>query len=184
MYSEAVGAIIERDFFPHLAKMKNQLEWLQAVNSGDSQVGARHVQTRCQSRWPTQGRPATFLACRWLSAQHRRSPAWGNACTAACWRMRAYSLAGLDPHSLCVGVGVACRGYVRLRSTSRTAAQASRRPTHHSMRRWLHSGCRLARPACWGAARRLRLCMAAGQASHLQLLVAGRWAGAQALRQA
>lgn len=35
MYAEAIEAIVERDFFPHLPKLQNQLEWLQAVQSGD-----------------------------------------------------------------------------------------------------------------------------------------------------
>eukprot|EP00775_Hariotina_reticulata_P010851 gene10851-11005_t len=34
-YAEAIEAIVERDFFPHLPKLQNQLEWLQAVQSGD-----------------------------------------------------------------------------------------------------------------------------------------------------
>lgn len=38
VYSDAVGAIIERDYFPHLAKMTSQLEWLRAVRSGDPSV--------------------------------------------------------------------------------------------------------------------------------------------------
>jgi protein DGCR14 len=35
VYAEAIEAIVERDFFPHLPKLQNQLEWLQAVQSGD-----------------------------------------------------------------------------------------------------------------------------------------------------
>lgn len=35
MYTSSLEAIIERDYFPELPKMANQLEWLQAVNSGD-----------------------------------------------------------------------------------------------------------------------------------------------------
>lgn len=35
MYADAIEAIVERDFFPHLPKLQNQLEWLQAVQSGD-----------------------------------------------------------------------------------------------------------------------------------------------------
>jgi protein DGCR14 len=34
-YSEAIEAIIERDFFPDVPKMQNQLEWLEAIQSGD-----------------------------------------------------------------------------------------------------------------------------------------------------
>jgi protein DGCR14 len=34
-FAEAIEAIIERDFFPALPKLQNQLEWLQAVQSGD-----------------------------------------------------------------------------------------------------------------------------------------------------
>lgn len=85
VYSEAVGAIIERDFFPHLAKMKNQLEWLQAVNSGDSQVGFGPGMYRPDAMAHTQGLPATH-ACLHASGlagcMGVRSPAWGNACTA------------------------------------------------------------------------------------------------------
>lgn len=35
VYAGAIEAIVERDFFPHLPKLQNQLEWLQAVQSGD-----------------------------------------------------------------------------------------------------------------------------------------------------
>jgi protein DGCR14 len=35
VYADAIEAIVERDFFPHLPKLQNQLEWLQAVQSGD-----------------------------------------------------------------------------------------------------------------------------------------------------
>jgi protein DGCR14 len=35
VYAEAIEAIVERDFFPHLPKLQNQLDWLQAVQSGD-----------------------------------------------------------------------------------------------------------------------------------------------------
>jgi protein DGCR14 len=34
-YTSQLEAIIERDYFPELPKMANQLEWLKAVNSGD-----------------------------------------------------------------------------------------------------------------------------------------------------
>lgn len=34
-YTQHLEAIIERDYFPELPKMANQLEWLRAVNSGD-----------------------------------------------------------------------------------------------------------------------------------------------------
>ncbi|GFR45805.1 hypothetical protein Agub_g7261 [Astrephomene gubernaculifera] len=34
-YTQQLEAIIERDYFPELPKMANQLEWLRAVNSGD-----------------------------------------------------------------------------------------------------------------------------------------------------
>lgn len=35
VYAGAIESIVERDFFPHLPKLQNQLEWLQAVQSGD-----------------------------------------------------------------------------------------------------------------------------------------------------
>lgn len=34
-YAQAIESIVERDFFPHLPKLQNQLEWLHAVQSGD-----------------------------------------------------------------------------------------------------------------------------------------------------
>ena len=34
-YTEAIEAIVERDFFPDVPKMQNQLEWLEAIQSGD-----------------------------------------------------------------------------------------------------------------------------------------------------
>jgi protein DGCR14 len=35
VYAEAIEAIVERDFFPHISKLQNQLDWLTAVQSGD-----------------------------------------------------------------------------------------------------------------------------------------------------
>lgn len=34
-YTSSIETIIERDFFPEIPKLKNQLEWVRAVNSGD-----------------------------------------------------------------------------------------------------------------------------------------------------
>lgn len=34
-YTSHIEAIIERDFYPDIPKMQNQLEWMEAVNSGD-----------------------------------------------------------------------------------------------------------------------------------------------------
>ena len=52
-FAEKLGAIIERDYFPDIPKLQSQLEWLQAVNSGDpmrmrlAQVG--------RGRWTGRG---------------------------------------------------------------------------------------------------------------------------------
>eukprot|EP00879_Flechtneria_rotunda_P003851 GHRR01004091.1.p1 GENE.GHRR01004091.1~~GHRR01004091.1.p1 ORF type:complete len:577 (+),score=239.95 GHRR01004091.1:317-2047(+) len=35
VYAGAIEAVVERDFFPHIPKLQNQLEWLHAVQSGD-----------------------------------------------------------------------------------------------------------------------------------------------------
>eukprot|EP00877_Chromochloris_zofingiensis_P006375 jgi/Chrzof1/1991/Cz10g28320.t1 len=48
-YTEAIEAIIERDFFPDVPKLQNQLEWLQAVQSGDP-AKVKHAQMNIARR--------------------------------------------------------------------------------------------------------------------------------------
>jgi hypothetical protein len=47
-FEDAVGAIIERDFYPDLPLLRQQLHWLEAINSGDADriaLARQHVST-------------------------------------------------------------------------------------------------------------------------------------------
>ncbi|KAF8069537.1 Ess2 [Scenedesmus sp. PABB004] len=60
-FAGAIEAIVERDFFPQLPKLQNQLEWLQAVQSGDPAAIKRAqlniARRRAGLRTPLAGEP-------------------------------------------------------------------------------------------------------------------------------
>lgn len=61
-YLEAVEEIIQRDFYPDLPKLRNQLEWLEAEEKGDI-VKMREIQMKLRKssrRRTNLGTPATF----------------------------------------------------------------------------------------------------------------------------
>lgn len=65
MHAEAIEAIVERDFFPHLPKLRNQKEWLQAVQSGDpaqikrAQLNIARRRAGLKTPLPHEGVPLT-----------------------------------------------------------------------------------------------------------------------------
>ncbi|WIA30271.1 hypothetical protein OEZ86_000361 [Tetradesmus obliquus] len=90
-FAEAIEAIIERDFFPALPKLQNQLEWLQAVQSGDPAQIKRAQLNIARRR-------AVGSAAAAAAATPARTPA-GAAAAAALQQQ------GLDPVSAQQAVG-------------------------------------------------------------------------------
>ena len=48
-WTERADAIITRDYFPHVPRLKNKLEWIEARNSGDPEQ-MRRAQENIQRR--------------------------------------------------------------------------------------------------------------------------------------
>jgi hypothetical protein len=66
-FEDAVGAIIERDFYPDLPLLRQQLHWLEAINSGDADriaLARQHVSTsirRAESLVGASAAPTTLI---------------------------------------------------------------------------------------------------------------------------
>lgn len=75
-YTAQLEAIIERDFFPDIPKLQNQLEWAQAVNSGDP-AAIRAAQISIARRRAGLKTPGTGVVGAGLGVGATPGTGWG-----------------------------------------------------------------------------------------------------------